>query len=299
MSSLIEELQRDALDSSARVSDLLRKAKTIAVKLDLPDLEKWVENELNGYPAGDVPKYRIVVGQVKGRNPFHGWQPVQFPNSKAEESFSKRYVFQKAAELESVIASSGDGGQLQIPLVAEAKALLMDATGFNCDFTVMVPLGAAVGILDAVRNALLEWALKLEKSGVRGEGMSFSTDERKKAHETPAVYNIKTIETFTGNMGSGSGNFIVKGNTINAGSRTAIEALVSRIRSNESQLGLEPASLQKLHQALDGIQSEVKKPKASAGRIDGLLASVRNIAEGAVGSLAAQGILYELSKLMN
>jgi hypothetical protein len=299
MPSLVEELQRDSLNADVSVSDLLRKAKTIAVKLDLPDLEKWVENELNGYPPGDVPKYRIVVGQVKGRNPYHGWQPVQFPNSKAEELFSKRYVFQKAAELESVIANSGVEGHLQIPLAAEAKVLLRNATGFDCDFTVMVPASAAVGILDAVRNALLEWALKLEKSGVRGEGMSFSTDDRKKAHEAPAIYNIETIETFTGNMGSGSGNFIVKGNIINAGSKTAIEALVSKIRANESQLGLTPPSLQELHQALDNIQNEMTKPRTSASRINGLLASIRNIAEGAVGSLAAQGILYELSKLMS
>ncbi len=39
MSSLVEELQRDALDHRVRLSDLLRKAKTIAVKLDLPELE--------------------------------------------------------------------------------------------------------------------------------------------------------------------------------------------------------------------------------------------------------------------
>jgi hypothetical protein len=51
MASLIEELQHDALNSNVRVGDLLRKAKIIAVKLDLPEFEKWVENELNGYKA--------------------------------------------------------------------------------------------------------------------------------------------------------------------------------------------------------------------------------------------------------
>jgi len=56
MPSLVEELQRDALNANAKVSDLLRKAKAIAVKLELPELEEWVEHELNGYPEGDVPE---------------------------------------------------------------------------------------------------------------------------------------------------------------------------------------------------------------------------------------------------
>jgi hypothetical protein len=53
-----------------------------AVKLDLPEFEKWVENELNSYPSGDVPDDRILVGQVKGQNPFHGWRPVNFNETK-------------------------------------------------------------------------------------------------------------------------------------------------------------------------------------------------------------------------
>ncbi len=299
MSSLIEELQRDALDANVRVSDLLRKAKTIAVKLDLPEFGAWVEKELNGYPQGDVPEYRKVSGQVKGRNPFHGWQPVLFPDSEFDRIFSNREVHQKVAELENVVANAGDSGQLQIPLNAEAKAHLMNATGFDMDFTVMVPTSAAVGIVDAVRNALLGWALKLEKSGVKGSEMSFSNDERKKAHEAQAVFHIGTIGTFTGTMGSGSGDFTVQGDVVNADSKAAIELLISKIRDSEAQLGLQPESARELHQALDGLQTEIRATQPSAKRIGGFLASVRGIAEKAAGSLVAQGILYELSKLMH
>ena len=93
MSSLVEELQRDALDHRARLSDLLRKAKTIAVKLDLPELEKWVENELNGYQSGaDVPDYRVIIGQLQGFNPYHGWRPVQFNDTVTEQKFTKRHI---------------------------------------------------------------------------------------------------------------------------------------------------------------------------------------------------------------
>ncbi len=297
MSSLVEELQRDALDRRAGVSDLLRKAKTIAFKLDLPELEKWVQSESGGYKSGDVPDYRVLVGHVKGRNPFHGWQPVQFGDSATELLFSKQRVCDSVAELESLVANAGMR-ELMLPQSAEAKQMLRAATGFDFDFTVVIPPSALAGILDAVRNALLEWALKLEKSGVRGEGMSFSPDERKRAHEAQAVYNIGTIQTFTGNMGSGSGNFSVQANVVNADSKAVIQELIGRIRSNESQLGLESGSAEKLNQALDGLEDEIEVKKPSAERIRDFLASIRNIAEGAVGSLAAQGILYELAKLM-
>ena len=299
MSSLVEELQRDALDHRVRLSDLLRKAKTIAVKLDLPELEKWVVNELNGYQAGDdVPDCRVIIGQVQGFNPYHGWRPVQFNDTVTEQKFAKRHITSQIAELESLVAKSSDG-QLQVPLSAEAQHLLRDVTGFDFEFTTAMSASDAVGILDATRNALLDWSLKLEKLGVKGEGMSFSDDERKKVHETQAVFHIGTIGTFTGTMGSGSGDLTVQGDVINTDSKAAILDLVGKIRSSEAQLGLKAESAQNLNQTLDALEHDLRSRKPTPVRVREFLATIRNIAEGTAGSLASQGILYELSKLMS
>lgn len=297
MPSLITELQRDALDHRVRLSDLLRKAKTIAFKLELPEFEKWVENELNGYPPGEVPGYRIIHGKVEYLNIVHGWYPITFRDTKTEEAFSKQRVFQCIAELES-LSEVAAGRQLQIPLSNEAQQLLMQATGCDEQMAVRIPSTAVVGVLDAVRNALLEWSLKLEKAGVLGEGMSFSDEERWKAHETGTVFHIGTIGTFTGTMGSGSGDFAVQGDIINADSKSAILDLIGKIRSSEAQLGLEPSSARKLGETLDALENEVGSHKPAAARVQGFLMTIRNIAEGAAGTLAAQGILYELHKLM-
>jgi hypothetical protein len=296
MGSLVEELQRDALNPNVRVSDLLRKAKTIAVKLGLPELAAWVEKELNGYGTTKVPEYRFVRGSLQGFNPFHGWQPVIFEEARIEDLFAKQPIGQSVAELEHVIAQKNSS--LAVPLASEAKIHLMKATGQNADFQVRVSGSEPVGILDAVRNALLDWSLKLEQSGIKGEGMSFSNDERKKAHEPHATYNIGSIQTFTGNMGPGSANVRVGGNIVSEDSKSAIAALASKIRGSESQLGLDPASKQELHQTLSGLESEAGKADASPKRINGFLVTLRGIAEKAAGSLAAQGILYELHKLM-
>jgi len=67
--SLVEQLQAEALDRSVPTEDLLRKAKVVAAKLDLPDFLAWIEKELGGYDAGDaVPSYRVVSGEVRGWN---------------------------------------------------------------------------------------------------------------------------------------------------------------------------------------------------------------------------------------
>ena len=297
MPSLIAELQRDALDHRVRLSALLRKAKTIAVKLDLPEFEKWVENELNGYPPGEVPGYRVVHGKVEYLNMVYGWYPITFQDTKTEEAFSKRPLSQPVAELEGLSEMAGVR-QLQISLSNEAHQMLMQATGCDEQMAVTIPPTAVIGILDAVRNALLDWSLKLEKAGVIGEGMSFSNDERGKVHEAGAGFHIGTIGTFIGTMGSGSGDFAVQGDIINADSKSAILDLIGKIRSSEAQLGLEPSSARNLGQALDALQHEVESEKPAAARMRGFLMTIRSIAEGATGNLAAQGILYELHKLM-
>jgi hypothetical protein len=92
--------------------------------------------------------------------------------------------------------------------------------------------------------------------------------------------------------------FTVEGNIVNADSKAAILDLVGRIRSSEAQLGLKPASAQNLNQAPDGLKHEIESRKPAAGRVQEFLPSIRSIAEGAAGSLVAQGILYELSKIM-
>lgn len=44
-------------------------------------------------------------------------------------------------------------------------------------------------ILSTVRNKILDWALLLEESGIIGEGMTFSDEEKKKAQDTKVINN--------------------------------------------------------------------------------------------------------------
>lgn len=297
MSSIVEELQRGALNRNTPVSDLLRMAKVISVKLDLPDLAKWVDHELNGYSTAEVPAYRIIRGQLKGKNPFHGWQPVFFGDEKIEKLFTNQPIRQPVAEMEHMLSQVASGsGEMMIPLSGQAVAHLMNATGMNLPFAVIISSGEAWGIIDAVRTALLDWSLKLEQAGIKGEGLSFSNEEREKAHEGQATYHIGSIGTFTGNLGANSGTI----NAINhqASAEDVLE-LVEKIKANEQGLNLSDAEIMRLKTALDNLTFEMKQPAPNQSKVRQAVSSIRNVAEGAIGSLAATGILYELAKLFS
>lgn len=61
MPGLVLELQRAAMDKVTPVGELLRMAKVIAVKLQLPEAMSWIDSELKGYQdPTTAPQYRFV-----------------------------------------------------------------------------------------------------------------------------------------------------------------------------------------------------------------------------------------------
>ena len=82
MTSLAFELQKDACKSSVYVLNLLRKALFVANKLGIKEFKKWVELELDGC-SGEVKlsEYRLLVGELKANNSYHGWILVILSNS--------------------------------------------------------------------------------------------------------------------------------------------------------------------------------------------------------------------------
>ena len=123
MDSLIQELQRGALNQNVSVSDLFRKTFVVSKKLKIGELEKWVNLELNGYNnTPEVPEYRTMRGTVKALNPYlGGWQPVSFPDSKTADKFSMRVCGQTVAELESLLEYRNDGSELKMPFFPDVE----------------------------------------------------------------------------------------------------------------------------------------------------------------------------------
>lgn len=65
--TLLRDIQNSAIDSDGKLSDLLRKCKVLAARLQNEELSQWVDAELNGYPSQEnLPAYRIIGCNAKG-----------------------------------------------------------------------------------------------------------------------------------------------------------------------------------------------------------------------------------------
>ena len=197
MPTLIEQLQQEALNPAVAVSGLLRRVKLAAVKLKLSSVETWVAHELNGYGDSPVPSYRQIRGVPKALNPVRGWIPFM-GDPNFIRSLSQQESRQSVPELESLL-SHGSGGSLYIPFAPEMVNLLNSGNMVSFgQMGLFVDQSSIVGIVDTVRNRVLDWSLELERQGVLGTDIGFSPDEVRKASSVSI-----SIKEFNGNFNSG------------------------------------------------------------------------------------------------
>jgi len=179
-SSLVDELQQDAANPAVPVGSLLRKALIVASKLGLTDAPAWCKLELSGYRGqDDVPPYRILKGVLKAKNPYHGWIPAQSPTAELDATITRRFIVDSVAEIETLCRTEG---RLILGYDPEQQQTLRELFDITFEFACFIQHSQMQGILDAVRNLVLDWAISLEKSGVKGSGMTFSQTEIQQAH---------------------------------------------------------------------------------------------------------------------
>jgi len=292
VASIIEQIQQDALDRSVPVSDLLRRVKLAATKLGLGAVEDWVEKELNGYPELPVPDYRVISGTPVANNQFRGWEPI----GGQIEKIRRRDVLQSVASLEGLI-NAPDHGVIHFPY---NDALVKKLNDMNHSVgklaALQVDRSTIVGILDRVRNLVLDWSLKMEQAGVLGTEFNFSTADKAKAQGATTTINIGTIGSFAGNLGSGntSGDAMVGGLNIEL-----VADLALQLRAHLDQLEHSGANIQTLEAKLDLIAAEIAKDAPSNSMLRGLLVDVRNAIAGAAGNLMATGATAPINQILS
>ena len=163
-----------------------------ASKLNLPPTEQWVDHELNGYDGAGVP-HRDLIGTPKALSPRQGWIPIILGRRELDEMLASCSVRESVASLESLIERS-DGSSVLFPippgLIMEINNLTGESFG---TMSVHLSITQIHGLLDAVRNLVLEWALRLERAGISGEGMSFNKEEKQLADAASNTFNIGSI----------------------------------------------------------------------------------------------------------
>ena len=251
-SSLVLELQSEALREEVRVSALLRKVLAVARKLDVRDADAWLEHELKGYPdEAELPSYRQLHGELKTNNPFHGLQPVMFEDEGDRSEFTSAPIREPIAEIEHLLDSTN-------PLVIPRGSL---PTRFS-SLPAYLEISRAKmhPILDAVRNAVLEWALHIESKGILGEGLSFSEHERKTAQTLHNInYFFRPVSNAVVQQGS------VQGDVTLDVSLSAVEAFLRAVRQRADDVPEERRD--DASTALATVEAEIRSPQPLRARI--------------------------------
>ena len=190
MNSIVLDLQNEVTKPNCDILGILRKAHLIAVKLNLSEFDRWITCELNGYKSVDtIPDYRVVRGVLKAFNPYRGWIPAIITDKKIEDSICIRRIPNSLSEIISLCNQSENG------LIAEFTGEQTDMLDKLFDsplpsrYTVHLSNPAVGDIIEKVKNAVLEWTIKLEAEGILGEGMQFSSAEKETAKSIPQTIN--------------------------------------------------------------------------------------------------------------
>ena len=181
-STLLHQIQ-DELVSLKPLSDTLRKALVLAIRLNIPTLSDWIKSELNGYTiSGNLPDYRIATcdmrvdydvqsyaGLYRCTNVPLNWEVASFYRMEIRDGIKTLEVMaQEASKTPSYIISQGASiAEFQIikEQLAKDRQYLQNAnrrtSGNICS-----------QIIDTTKNRLLEFILEIEnRAEISGQGI--------------------------------------------------------------------------------------------------------------------------------
>jgi hypothetical protein len=191
MEALVPQFQEELAFGQKKASELLRIAQLISAKLRLDDILQWINHELNGYPNGTaVPEYRhFEGGSLQILNPLKGWNHVAGHRTFSED------VRQPVTELE--VLAKEDFIVMEPPTPYPLVALTGNPREFPV-FKQRITFSGSnvVGLLEGVKNRLLNWSIELEQRGIVGANMSFNEKEQSIAKSQ--TFNIQTMHGVIG-----------------------------------------------------------------------------------------------------
>ncbi|OIQ94679.1 hypothetical protein GALL_233370 [mine drainage metagenome] len=172
--SRLSELVDAAANGSTALSALLRQVKVVATRIGAADLREWVDQELAGYDmAATLPAYR-GTRQLPVRGTWSGPMGSQLQGQVSHVGLSEEFVTglffaairQPISELEMLASGSTDPGIAWDPWAVHHYDQVERGIGFEymtlVEAHVVVPRSMLAGVLDGIRNQVLELALALE-----------------------------------------------------------------------------------------------------------------------------------------
>lgn len=170
--NLLREIQSLVVQDGAELGLILLKLRLLAARLGSDPLEEWIKHESEGYPNNiDIPDYRVIGINYTGSflGPF-GSQILNAPipslliGKFAGDDHTTYKVRQSISVIDDLVKGANDD------LSVGASNLIVKLQGkVYADYACNQVIGhlsrsSFVGIQNIVRNRILEFTTKLEKS---------------------------------------------------------------------------------------------------------------------------------------
>lgn len=303
--NLLAEVQQDALDPAAGLSDTLRKVVALGGVVGSKELREWASLELRGYVnrSAELPPYRKVPATLEV-NGFNGSMQVQgFRISPRDlPSFAQARVGEEVPlnssvrEIEEMArhAHAQEGHIALSPPMAQDLARIMNSEGrapirMITELYWTVSAAALTGVVDQVRTSLVE--LVAEMRANTPDSGELPTGETADRAVNVAVYGNNARVNITAASASGSGAHSVnaEGSYVEA---SRIEAVWPALREELAAFDLPEQELDDLHRALisDGDPSDGELGVATNGWL-GQLSTKLATGAIAVGGAASTDVI--------
>ncbi|MBI4829805.1 MAG: hypothetical protein HY804_13570 [Nitrospinae bacterium] len=269
--TLLRDIQESAIDSNTDILALLRKCSVLAAKLQNTEFKQWVVNELDGY-KGDafLPDYRIGNYNHFGVVTNGYWRqsgpiPTNIKNAQIRKVLaSYARVKESAAIINNFVKNDRAGATLRNEWPAELILLYNKENVFNDGFYVErawmeFPVSFMVGIIEAIRNRVLRFALEIEKENPDIGENKIDPDPAKQEKVTQVFNNI--VLGNVGNIASGGASVIQSANiNISPGDVHGLKAFLSgrKIDSDEIEKLLSAIESDKDSQGRPSFGDKVK-----------------------------------------
>jgi hypothetical protein len=250
---IIDDLINELTDKTKSLTDILIKTKILAYKLKNSELKLWIDNELNGYQAENIPEYRIVACQLVGTisNGFQRANNYPIPLIGFDEDLKEKILTFRLSQSISTLdhfINKEKGGKMQISVPAELYGYLSKdfGSGFVVEYARKeIDKTQVVQLLTAVRTKLLDFLLQLNDE--------FGDDDNEKKLEEEQTKE-KVSSMFHSSFFGNNTTIIVGNNNIQNVSnitKGSFKSLAKVLKEN----GVSKADIQELQTVI-----EIEKP---------------------------------------
>lgn len=272
---------------SAPTTEVLNKALVAATRLSDDQMAQFATREIHGYEGAELPPHRLLRGQLRGNDPWQGWLPVLVPRNG--EFLEVARFGEGVAELESLIGGA-ESGEIVQNFGPGQQGVFREIFKTEADviFALVVQRSAVVQSLQRSRTIVLEWALALEKRGVHGENLTFTSQDRQVATQvTHTLINNGVMHNPQIQQGSSGSQRIELSPDLQV-----LAALMSQILAHVSELGSKASEAEADART---VLAQLNSGKPKEGVIRECLESLKTVLEGAGGAWVASEVLPRLT----